>query len=120
MSLKLEPAVFKRAELLYARSDCRSEWLIIKAEFRFEDRTVVTQLVGCQVQQLCTAILGSAPKERIQKTLHIYFNKPIGVCWEQIRNRPTETRIRSFFHIKESDTVEIVPDKPRARRSKNK
>ena len=116
MSLEMEAAIFKRESVLFAKSDYRSEWLIIKAEFCFVDRTIVTELVGREVRNLVTAILGHEPQERLAKLLWDCRNQPVGVCWEQVRNRLPKALIRSFFHISATDAADIPVNKPKTRR----
>ena len=121
MSLKLEPAIFKRFEIMCSRQyGGRSEWLAVKIELRLENRSICIDLVGREVTKFCIALLGCEPKERLKDALFQLRNKAVGVCWEQIRNNPSETRICSFFHINEADAAAIPPDKPKVRRSKNK
>lgn len=118
MSFEMVPAIMVNSQIIFARIDRNSEWLLVKAEFRFADRIVVKDLLGRDVYNLVSAVLGYEPQENLQKLLWQCRGKPVGVCVETITDSPLQRRICSFFHITENDANELVHHKVRNRRKK--
>ena len=118
MSLELKPAILKKAKIEYSQSDYYSEWLVVKTELQFENRTIVADLLGREVHNLVSAVLGHEPEDRIANILWLCRDKPVGVCVEQISDNPPRLAIRSFFHINEADAAAIPQSKHPSRRRK--
>lgn len=107
MGINLEAAIFKNAEIIFQKRDQWSEWLVIKAEFLFLDRIIVTTLTGKTVSGLVTALLGHEPKAWLADSLFKYRSAPVGVCWKKASDEPSQMQLLSFFHVTEADIVDI-------------